>query len=90
MVSKEPPLDIVSTFLRRFGHPDGGPIRIDQGRKVARSPVFIDKALHDHNYTVMPIGTDSPSQNGAVKIYNNKMAIRVRTLLHGLGLPAQY
>jgi hypothetical protein len=37
-----------------------------------------------------PTGADSPSQNGAVKIYNDKLAIRARTLLYGLGLPAKY
>ena len=37
-----------------------------------------------------PTGADSPSQNGAVEIYNNKLAIRARTLLYGSGLPAKY
>ena len=29
--SKEPPLDIIDTFLDRFGHRNGGSIRSDQG-----------------------------------------------------------
>jgi hypothetical protein len=37
-----------------------------------------------------PTGADSPSQNGAVEIYNDKLAIRARTLLYGSGLPAKY
>ena len=37
-----------------------------------------------------PTGADSPSQNGAVEIYNDKLAVRTRTLLYGAGLPAKY
>jgi hypothetical protein len=37
-----------------------------------------------------PTGADSPSQNGAVEIYNDKLAICARTLLYGSGLPAKY
>jgi hypothetical protein len=36
------------------------------------------------------MGADSPSQNGAVKIYNAKLAVRTRTLLFGFRLPAKY
>jgi hypothetical protein len=43
-----------------------------------------------HKYVLEPTGADSPSQNGAVEIYNNKLAIRAHTLLYGLGLPAKY
>ena len=46
--------------------------------------------LRSHNYVLEPTGADSPSQNGAVEIYNNKLAIRARTLLYGSGLPAKY
>jgi hypothetical protein len=31
-----------------------------------------------------------PSQNGAAEIYNNKFAIKTRTLLYGSNLPAKY
>jgi len=37
-----------------------------------------------------PTGADSPSQNGSVKVYNHKLAVRARTLLYGSGLPAKY
>jgi hypothetical protein len=36
------------------------------------------------------MGADSPSQNGAVEIYNAKLAVRTRTLLFGSGLPAKF
>ncbi len=37
-----------------------------------------------------PTGADSPSQNGAVKVYNDKLAIRTRTLSYGAGLLAKF
>jgi hypothetical protein len=37
-----------------------------------------------------PAGADSPLQNSAIKIYNDKLAICARTLLYGSGLPAKY
>jgi hypothetical protein len=36
---------------------------------------------------VEPTGTDSPSQNGAVEVYNGKLAIKTRILLYRPGLP---
>ncbi len=88
--SKDPPIDIVKAFITQFGHTNGGSIRTDQGEKLARSIKFRDMVLCNHNYTVKPTGADSPSQNGVVKIYNNKLAICMRTLLYGAGLPAKY
>ena len=40
--TKEPPLDIVSEFLRHHGHEDGGCICTDQGGELARSLAFQD------------------------------------------------
>jgi hypothetical protein len=40
--SKEPPLDIIDTFLDRFGHVNGGSICSDQGGELARSFAFSD------------------------------------------------
>ena len=88
--SKSPPMEIIDTFLTRFGHERGGSIRTDQGGELARSFALSDKVLRSHNYVMEPTGADSPSQNGAVEIYNNKLAIRARTLLYGSGLPAKY
>ncbi len=33
--TKEPPLDIIDTFLDRFGHRNGGSVRSDQGGELA-------------------------------------------------------
>ena len=88
--SKDPPLDIVRAFLRLHGHEDGGCIRTDQGGELASSYAFGDLLLTEFNYTLEPTGADSPSQNGAVEIYNGKLGIRTRTLLYGSGLPAKY
>ncbi len=88
--TKEPPLDIVDAFLSQFGHAHGGSIRTDQGGELARSLALSDLVLRMHNYVLEPTGADSPSQNGSVEIYNNKLAIRARTLLYGSGLPAKY
>jgi hypothetical protein len=64
--SKEPPLDIVGSFLKKFGHDDGGSIRSDQGSELAKLPALADMVLREHNYVFEPTGADSPSQNGAV------------------------
>ncbi len=88
--SKEPPLDIIDTFLDRFGHRNGGSVCSDQGGELARSFAYSDLLLRKHKYVVEPTGADRPSQNGAVEIYNAKLAVRTRTLLFGSGLPAKY
>ena len=88
--TKEPPMDIISAFLARHGHTNGGCIRTDQGGELARSSQLLDMVLRKYNYVMEPTGADSPSQNGAIEIYNNKLAIRARTLLYGSGLPAKY
>ncbi len=87
---KEPPVDIINAFLTRFGHKDGGSVRTDQGGELARSTTLLDNLLPQHNYVIEPTGADSPSQNGAVEIYNGKLAVRTRSLLFGSGLPAKY
>jgi hypothetical protein len=87
--NKEPPIDIIDKFLSRFGHEHVGSIHTDQGGKLAQSFALSDMVPCMHNYVMEPTGTDSPSQNGAVEIYNNKFAVRARTLLYGAGLPAK-
>ncbi len=88
--SKESLLDIINIFMERFGHLQGGLVRSNQGGKRARSVAFSDMLLRKHKYVVEPTGADSPSQNGAVKMYNAKLAVQTQTLLFGLGLPAKY
>ncbi len=73
--SKPPLVDIIDAFLTRFWHAHGGSIRTDQGGELARSFALSDMVLRSHKYIVEPTGADSPSQNGAVEVYNNKLWI---------------
>jgi hypothetical protein len=88
--SKSPPIDIVKEFLNQHGYKDGGCVWTDQGGELAWSSAFQDIFLRDFHYTLEPTGTDSPSQNGAAEIYNDKFAVRTRTLLYGSSLPAKF
>ncbi len=88
--SKTPPLDILNEFFTRFGHAHGGSVRTNQGGELACSFALSDLLLRNYHYVLEPTGADSPSKNGAVEIYNNKLAIRTRTLVYGSGLPAKY
>ncbi len=88
--SKEPPINIIRAFLTQHGHADGSCICTDKGGELAQSPAFRDLLLRKFHYTIEPTGADSPSQNGSAKIYNDKFAVRTRTLLYGSGLPAKF
>ena len=87
--SKSPPLNILDEFLKTHGLPDGGFIRTDQGGELTGSQAFLDICGANH-YKSKPTGSDTPSQNGAVEVYNDKFGARVRSLLYGASLPAQY
>jgi hypothetical protein len=87
--SKEPPLDIVRAFMMKFGI-GGGCVRTDQGGELARSDQFCNMLQQEFHYVVEPTGSDCPSQNGASEINNDKLAVKVRTLLYGSGLPAKF
>ncbi len=87
--SKSPPLNIIKEFLTTHGLPDGGFIRTDQGGELARCQAFLDVCGESH-YKSEPTGSDTPSQNGNVEIYNDKFGARVRSLLYGSCLPAKY
>ena len=88
--SKDHPIDIVRAFLTLHGHSDGGCIRTDQGGELASSSAFCGLLVREFRYCLESTGADSPSQNGAVEIYNDKLGIRTRALLYGAGLPAKY
>ncbi len=87
--TKEPPIDILQAFLRKFGI-GTGVIRTDQGRKLARSDSFCETMLNEFGYVVEPTGADSPSQNGGAESYNNILAVKVCTLLYGASLSARF
>jgi hypothetical protein len=75
--------------MRKFCLSDGI-IRTDQGGELAWSDKFWTAMLNEFGYVVEPTGADSPSHNGGAEIYNNTLAVKVRTLLYGLGLPAKF
>ena len=75
--------------MTKFGV-GGGCVRTDQGGKLAQSDKFRNMLQQESHYIVKPTGLDCPSQNGAAKINNDKLAVKVRTLLHGSGLPAKF
>ncbi len=88
--SKDPPLDIIDQFLCKFEHEEGGSLCSNQGGKLAKSTALADMVLRERQYVFEPTGADSPSQNGTVEVYNNKLAVRTRTLLYEANLPAKY
>ena len=61
---KDPPVDTVRDFLKRFGRDGGGLVRCNQGGELARSEKFITELQRDHGYVVEPTGADDPVQNG--------------------------
>ncbi len=85
--SKDPPINILWAFLKKFGV-GTGVIRTDQGSKLARSDTFHDMVLAEFGHVVEPTGADSPSQNGGTESYNHTLAVKVCTLLYGASLPA--
>jgi hypothetical protein len=86
-LNKSPPLNIVDEFLKTHGLPDGGFICTDQGGELAGRQSFLDVCGINH-YISELTGADTPSQNGAVEIYNDKLGSRVCSLLYGSCLPA--
>ncbi len=89
-LTKSKETNLLDAFFTRFGHELGGSVCTNQGGKLARSSALSVLLLQKHRYVLEPTGAGSPSQNGAVEIYNGKLAVCTRTLLHGSGLPAKY
>jgi hypothetical protein len=87
--SKEPPLTILHAFMKKFGLAIGV-IHPDHGNELACSNEFRLMMAGDFTYSFEPTGADSASQNGGAEIYNNTLAVKVRTLLYGSGLHAKF
>ena len=87
--SKDPPTDLMLMFLSKFGLPQGGILRTDNGGELAGSEHFRTMMAKAH-YTVETTGADSPSQNGAVEKWNDTLAVTIRALLYGAGLNATF
>jgi hypothetical protein len=88
--SKDPPIDLVKTFLKMHGHGNGGIVRTDQGGELARSDKFREELLEHCQYVVERTGADSQSQNGGAETMNDVLAVMTRSLLYGADLPPQY
>jgi hypothetical protein len=46
--------------------------------------------LCEFGYVLEPTGADSPSQNGAVEVYDGHLAVKVQMLLYMSGLPPKF
>ncbi len=86
---KDPSLHILTAFMKKFGQ-NSGVICTDQGGELAHSDEFHALMLKEFRYVAKPTGSDSPSHNGGTEIYNSTLAVKVQTLLYGLGLPAKF
>jgi hypothetical protein len=75
--------------MKKFGI-GTGVIRTDQGGELAWSASFWEMMLKNFDYVVKSTGADSPSQNRGAEIYNNTLAVKVRTLLYGAGLSSKF
>jgi hypothetical protein len=75
--------------MKKFGLAKGI-IMTDQGGKLAHSDKFRKTTLKEFDYIIEPMGANSPSQNGGTEIYNNTLAVKVRTLLYSSGLPEKF
>jgi hypothetical protein len=89
-LSKEPPIDEVSTFLDIFGRDNDGIIWCDQGGELAKSNAFVSTMLKIFNYVTEPTRADSPSQNRGVECINQTLGTMTCCLLYGASLPATY
>lgn len=80
--SKEPPLEIVKSFLDRNGLKTGTyrNIRCDQGGELARSSKF-RATVQECGYTVEPAGAENSSQNGIAERPNQTFGDMLRSML---------
>ena len=83
--TKDHPVDIVQAFMTKFGI-GSGLVCTDQGGELTRRNKFCTILQSGFQYIVEPTGSDSPSQNGAAEIDNDKLTVKTHTLLYGSGL----
>ena len=76
--SKEPPTDILNTFLNTHSIKDGfHMIRANQGGELDESSAFRFMALK-HKYIIEPTGTESSLQNGIAECPHRSLAQMMR------------
>ena len=80
--SKEPPLDIIDTFLARFGHRNGGSIRSDQGGELARLFAHSDLIPRNINMSWNPRARTAHPKTGRWKFTTqNWQCVLIRSSL---------
>ena len=87
---KEPPIDIVNSFLDRYKRTDGNHyIRMNQGRELARSHAF-QELVKNHNYVLKRTAPDSSFKCGIVGRGHRALANMMRSMLRGANLGPEY
>ena len=88
--SKEPPVDIVKSFLQDNGL-EKGPryIRTDQGGELYSSKRF-HTMVSEKGYTIEPTGSDNSAQNGVAERPNQTFGNMIRAMLSNAGLDSRF
>ena len=88
--SKEPPLEIISTFLDEHGLEFGErSIRTDQGGELYRSRK-VHEVASKFGYKIEPTGADNSSQNGIAERPNRTFGNMMRAVLSSAGLGSEF
>lgn len=89
--TKEPPINIIQTFLDRNGVKDGTQrqIRCDQSGELARSSRSRE-AVEKCEYSVEPTSADSSSQKGVAERPNRTYGNIMRTMLYNAGIGPEF
>ena len=89
--TKEPPLDIVRSFLDRNGIKHGSfrQVRCDQGGELSRSSRF-RQVVQECGYSIEPTSADNSSQNGVAERPNRTFGNMMRSMLLNAGLGPEY
>ena len=88
--SKEPPIDLLKSFLNDHGLQQGNrTIRTDQGGELYRSVRFREIA-ELAGYKVEPTGSDDSAQNGKAERPNRTFGDMMRCVLHNSKLSSKF
>ena len=83
---KKPQVGIISFFLSKFSHKNGGLIWVDQGSKLERSNKWQTVVRSAQSISMWWNQWDSLSQNRQVECYNETIATITHMLLYGMDL----
>jgi dUTP pyrophosphatase len=90
--NKQPPIEILRTFLRKYDTKDHTHkvIRSDQGGELRRSSTFRRLCCDEFGYILEPTASGTPQQNGLAERPNRTFGRMMRCLLHSAGLGPQF